>query len=214
MSSPLADRAIAPAPGGQRPRPGGAQRPRPAVKRLGAVQVRLAPSHFPPMGPHVRTCGPKNALCRRANVAPRPAGPRSVFAAAHPSKRDGIAAVANSHVFTAHAHYVFGDLRTWGWVTLIIGVLQLLAAGVWRATSWPAGRRGGAGAQRDRPDVLHPRLPVLVPDDHRGGRGRAAWAVRFQRLYDALRSPQLRETHGGKSFSFSSLVSRTAPNAG
>jgi hypothetical protein len=42
---------------------------------------------------------------------------------------DGIAAVANSHVFTAHAHYVFGDLRTWGWITLILGVLQLLAAG-------------------------------------------------------------------------------------
>ena len=40
----------------------------------------------------------------------------------------GIAAVANSHVFTAHAHYVFGDLRTWGWITLILGVLQLLAA--------------------------------------------------------------------------------------
>jgi hypothetical protein len=31
-------------------------------------------------------------------------------------------------VFTAHAHYVFGNLRTWGWITLIIGVLQLLAA--------------------------------------------------------------------------------------
>jgi len=41
---------------------------------------------------------------------------------------DGIAAIANSHVFTAHAHYVFGDLRTWGWITLIIGVLQLGAA--------------------------------------------------------------------------------------
>jgi hypothetical protein len=40
----------------------------------------------------------------------------------------GIAAIANSHVLTAHAHYVFGDLRTWGWITLIIGVLQLLAA--------------------------------------------------------------------------------------
>ena len=40
----------------------------------------------------------------------------------------GIAAVANSQVFTANAHYVFGDLRTWGWITLIIGTLQLLAA--------------------------------------------------------------------------------------
>lgn len=41
----------------------------------------------------------------------------------------GIAAVANSHVFVANAHYVIGDLRSWGWVTLIIGGLQLLAAG-------------------------------------------------------------------------------------
>ena len=40
----------------------------------------------------------------------------------------GIAAIAKSHVFTAHAHYVFGDLRTWGWITLIIAVVQLLAA--------------------------------------------------------------------------------------
>jgi hypothetical protein len=41
---------------------------------------------------------------------------------------DGIAAIANSHVFIANAHYVFGDLRVWGWVVLILGVLQILAA--------------------------------------------------------------------------------------
>jgi hypothetical protein len=40
----------------------------------------------------------------------------------------GIAAIANSHVFTANAHYVFGNLRTWGWITFIIGAAQLLAA--------------------------------------------------------------------------------------
>ena len=40
----------------------------------------------------------------------------------------GIAAVAQSHVFVANAHYVFGDLRSWGWIALIIGILQLLAA--------------------------------------------------------------------------------------
>jgi hypothetical protein len=49
----------------------------------------------------------------------------------------GIAAVANSHVFTANAQYVFGDLRTWGWITLIIGALQLLAAaGVLAGNQW------------------------------------------------------------------------------
>ena len=41
---------------------------------------------------------------------------------------EGIAAIANSHVFTANAHYVFGNLKTWGWITLIIGILQLAAA--------------------------------------------------------------------------------------
>ena len=39
----------------------------------------------------------------------------------------GIAAIAQSHVFVANAHYVFGDLRTWGWITLIIAALQILA---------------------------------------------------------------------------------------
>jgi hypothetical protein len=40
----------------------------------------------------------------------------------------GIAAVAHSHVFVANAHYVFANQRTWGWITLILGCLQLLAA--------------------------------------------------------------------------------------
>ena len=53
----------------------------------------------------------------------------------------GIAAIANSHVFTANAHYVFGSLRTWGWITLIIGALQLLAAG-----GVLAGNQGRAGS--------------------------------------------------------------------
>src|SRR5271163_3970159 len=40
----------------------------------------------------------------------------------------GIAAIANSHVFVANAHYVVGNLRAWGWITLIISILQLAAA--------------------------------------------------------------------------------------
>jgi hypothetical protein len=31
----------------------------------------------------------------------------------------GIAAIANSHVFVANAHYVLANLRTWGWITLV-----------------------------------------------------------------------------------------------
>jgi hypothetical protein len=41
----------------------------------------------------------------------------------------GIAGIAQSHVFVANAHYVFGNLRAWGWITLIIAILQLVAAG-------------------------------------------------------------------------------------
>jgi hypothetical protein len=41
----------------------------------------------------------------------------------------GIAAIANSHVFVANAHYVFGNLRTWGWITLIFAILLLIAGG-------------------------------------------------------------------------------------
>jgi hypothetical protein len=40
---------------------------------------------------------------------------------------DGIAAIARSHIFLPNAHYVIGDLRAWGWVALILGILQLLA---------------------------------------------------------------------------------------
>ena len=40
----------------------------------------------------------------------------------------GIAAIGNSHFFTANAHYIFSNLNTWGWITLIIGVVELFAA--------------------------------------------------------------------------------------
>jgi hypothetical protein len=41
---------------------------------------------------------------------------------------DGIAAIARSSVFVGNARYVFGDLRMWGWVALILGVAQGLAS--------------------------------------------------------------------------------------
>jgi len=39
----------------------------------------------------------------------------------------GISAIARSRVFVGGTHYVFGDLRAWGWIALIFGVLQLVA---------------------------------------------------------------------------------------
>jgi hypothetical protein len=40
----------------------------------------------------------------------------------------GIAAISNSKFFVQGTHYVISDLKTWGWVTLIVGVLQFGAA--------------------------------------------------------------------------------------
>jgi hypothetical protein len=39
---------------------------------------------------------------------------------------DGIAAIGNAHFYVANAHYVFADLKTWGWIILVLGILQLL----------------------------------------------------------------------------------------
>jgi len=41
---------------------------------------------------------------------------------------DGIVALAKSRFYTATAVYVFSDLRTWGWIVLGLGVVQILAA--------------------------------------------------------------------------------------
>jgi len=41
---------------------------------------------------------------------------------------DGIVALSKSKFFTANATYVFSDLRGWGWILLILGILQLVAA--------------------------------------------------------------------------------------
>jgi hypothetical protein len=41
---------------------------------------------------------------------------------------DGIVALSRGKFYTANSSYVFTDLRTWGWITLIIGVLLVVAA--------------------------------------------------------------------------------------
>jgi hypothetical protein len=40
----------------------------------------------------------------------------------------GIAAIGDSKFFAADATYILSGLHTWGWITLIIGVLELIAA--------------------------------------------------------------------------------------
>jgi hypothetical protein len=40
----------------------------------------------------------------------------------------GIAAIGNSSFFVHHTHYLFGSLKTWGWVMLLLGILEILAS--------------------------------------------------------------------------------------
>lgn len=40
----------------------------------------------------------------------------------------GIAAVANSSFYVAGERYVFGSLHTWGWITIVLAVIQVTAA--------------------------------------------------------------------------------------
>jgi hypothetical protein len=57
----------------------------------------------------------------------------------------GIAAIGNAHFFIANAQYVISDLNTWGWITLIVGVVQLFAAfSVWSGGAF--GRWTGAAS--------------------------------------------------------------------
>ncbi len=41
---------------------------------------------------------------------------------------DGIVALSKSKFYVAGASYVFSDLRTWGWIVLVLGVAQVFAA--------------------------------------------------------------------------------------
>lgn len=39
----------------------------------------------------------------------------------------GIAAIADANFWVGENRFVFGDLHTWGWITVILGAIQLLA---------------------------------------------------------------------------------------
>src|SRR3954463_9540888 len=41
---------------------------------------------------------------------------------------DGLLAIGNSKVFVGHTAFIFSDLRTWGWIMLVLGAAQVLAA--------------------------------------------------------------------------------------
>jgi hypothetical protein len=41
---------------------------------------------------------------------------------------DGILAIGDSKVFGPNTTFIFSNLNTWGWIVLLLGVLQLMAA--------------------------------------------------------------------------------------
>lgn len=49
----------------------------------------------------------------------------------------GIAAIANSSFYVANTHFVFGELKTWGWIVMLVGAVQICAGvGVWVRAQW------------------------------------------------------------------------------
>ena len=40
----------------------------------------------------------------------------------------GIAAVSNSHFYVNDSVYLFSSLHTWGWITIVLGAIQLTAS--------------------------------------------------------------------------------------
>ena len=49
----------------------------------------------------------------------------------------GIAAIDNATFFVNDAKYIFSDLKTWGWIVLILGLLQVFAAfSIWQGGSY------------------------------------------------------------------------------
>jgi hypothetical protein len=50
---------------------------------------------------------------------------------------DGILAISSAHIYVDNANYIFSDLNTWGWIVLILDILQAVAAfGLLNGSEW------------------------------------------------------------------------------
>jgi len=49
----------------------------------------------------------------------------------------GIAAISDSSFYVGDVRFILGDLNTYGWLVLVVGVVQLCAAvGIWAYAQW------------------------------------------------------------------------------
>jgi hypothetical protein len=49
----------------------------------------------------------------------------------------GIAAISDSKFYARGVEYVISDLKTWGWVLVVVGVAQVITAfGIWVQAEW------------------------------------------------------------------------------
>lgn len=49
----------------------------------------------------------------------------------------GLAAILKSQFYVANTRFVVSDLNTWGWVVMLLGILQFcVAGGVWLRAQW------------------------------------------------------------------------------
>lgn len=56
----------------------------------------------------------------------------------------GIAAIDESQFYVREVEYILADLKTWGWILLIVGVIQIAVAfAIWNGSEW--GRWAGVG---------------------------------------------------------------------
>jgi hypothetical protein len=51
----------------------------------------------------------------------------------------GIAAIDNAQFYAGHTEFVISSLKTWGWITLFLGIIEVLAAfSIWRGGAFGA----------------------------------------------------------------------------